>query len=60
LKIAEGKENLDLVQEETETKSIESNKKIDWVDADSNKENKYKGKFLNPILWKIYINVFYL
>jgi hypothetical protein len=29
LKIAEGKENLDLVQEETETKSIESNKKID-------------------------------
>jgi hypothetical protein len=42
LKINPGKINSDLVQEEVETKVIETNKKIDSVDVDGNKKDECK------------------
>jgi hypothetical protein len=49
LKINQGKESSDLVQtqQEMETKAIESNKKLDSVDIENNKEYKCKEKNLN-------------
>ena len=49
LKINPGKINSDLVQEEVETKVIETNKKIDSVDVDGNKKDESKVKNLNPL-----------
>lgn len=49
LKINPGKINSDLVQEEVETKVLESNKKIDSVDVDGNKKDECKVKNLNPL-----------
>jgi hypothetical protein len=49
LKINPGKINSDLVQEEVETKVIETNKKIDSVDVDGNKKDECKVKNLNPL-----------
>jgi hypothetical protein len=46
-KIDQGKVNIDLVEQETEAKVIESNKKIDSVDG--NKEDESKVKNLNPL-----------
>lgn len=49
LKINPGKINSDLVQEEVETKVIETNKKIDSVGVDGNKKDECKVKNLNPL-----------
>ena len=49
LKINPGKINSDLVQEEVETKVIETYKKIDSVDVDGNKKDECKVKNLNPL-----------
>lgn len=49
LKINPGKINSDLVQQEVETKVIESNNKIDSVDVDGNKKDEWKVKNLNPL-----------
>lgn len=49
LKINPGKINSDLMQEEVETKVIETNKKIDSVDVVGNKKDECKVKNLNPL-----------
>ena len=48
LRIDQGKVNTDLVQEEVEIKILESNKKIDSTEMDSNKKDECKVN-LNPL-----------